>query len=578
MIPRTKNMNPDSNLRRVTFVTVIILMLGALIDFRLFSISVVNHSTMIAKAKSQYLTEKEMPGRRGKIYAQERIGDEKTKLFPLAANFETYAVSVVPKNVKDPDKTAQILAEKLSLDKKEILEKINNTKLYIPPLKRGLSKDDAEKLSELKISGMILIPEDVRFYPEGILASQILGFVNRENNGQYGIEGFYNEELKGTTGWLLAERDTRGRLINILDSQSPTYNGVDLVLTIDHNVQFTAEEKLREAVKKYEADSGTVVIMDVKTGGIVAMASEPAYDPNKFNEVPAENQNIFLNPAVNSSWEPGSIFKPLIMSIALDQGKVEPDTADNFSNFTVVNGHEIHTAQDKAFGHETMTQVLENSDNVAMVWVSDKLGNDAMYDYLGKFGFGQKTGIDLPGEISGNVMDGKLWKDINRATMSFGQGIAVTPIQVVSAISALADNGKLMQPHMVDKILKSDGSEEKIKPKELRQVISPESAAKITGMMVSVVERGHGKKAGVPGYKIAGKTGTAQVPNPEGGYFEDRHVGSFGGFFPADDPRFAMLVKLDNPKNVEWAESSAAPTFGSIAAWMLNYYQIPPTQ
>jgi cell division protein FtsI/penicillin-binding protein 2 len=216
-----------------------------------------------------------------------------------------------------------------------------------------------------------------------------------------------------------------------------------------------------------------------------------------------------------------------------------------------------------------------------MVWISDQLGNDTMYKYFVDFGFGKKTGIDLSGETSGSILDITKWRDITRATTSFGQGISVTPLQVLMATSVIANNGKLMKPYVVDKMIRSEEGEVKTKPEEINQVISEETAQKLTGMMISVVVNGHGKKAAVQGYKVAGKTGTAQVPKPPsegGGYYEDRHIGSFAGFFPADNPKFVMIVRLDNPKNTEWAESSAAPTFGEIAKWLLDYYQIPPSE
>jgi len=242
-----------------------------------------------------------------------------------------------------------------------------------------------------------------------------------------------------------------------------------------------------------------------------------------------------------------------------------------------VQGYKIHTAQDKAFGRETMTQVLENSDNVAMVWVSEKMENSQMYQYFENFGFGKKTGIEMDTETPGLLRPLAQWRPVNKATAAFGQGISITPLQMISALGTIANKGKLLKPKIVDKIIYSDGKEEPVTTQEVRQVIKEDTANKIVAMMVSVVERGHGKKAQVEGYKVAGKTGTAQVANPAGGYFTDRSIGSFGGFFPASDPQIVMLVRLDNPKNVEFAESSAAPLFGEIAKWLVNYSKIAPT-
>lgn len=561
--------------KRVSYLMIGIFIIAALLTIKLFKISVIEGSHYRALAQSQRSIKKQVFAKRGKILVHD---NSENKLFTLATSEEKYSINVVPKNVKDRHQVAKELSSILGLDEKETFEKINNDKLYVPPLKHRVDLDTAEKIQNLDLIGVLILPEDSRIYPENNLAAHILGFVNLESEGNYGIEGYYNDELKGFGGIVIGEKDALGQLISLDETANAVSDGSDLVLTVEHNVQFMAEQKLQGAISKYQADSGSIIIMDPKTGSILAMAGDKTYDPNKFNEVPKENQSVFLNPTISNVWEPGSVMKPLIMAMAVNEGKVEPDTEEVFSNMTVVQGYEIHTAQDKAFGRETMTGCLENSDNVCMVWVADKLGNETMYKYLESFGFIKKTGVDLVGETIGSVLKLKDWRDINRATISFGQGVSATPLQLLTAISAIANNGIMMQPHVVEKIIKNSGQEITTQSKKVAEVITPETAAKIKGMMVSVVERGHGKKAGVPGYSVAGKTGTAQVPKPEGGYDENQHVGSFAGFFPADNPQFAMLVKLDNPKNVEWAESSAAPTFGEMARYLLSYYEIPPTK
>jgi cell division protein FtsI/penicillin-binding protein 2 len=562
-------------MKRINFLMAIVLLMALFISARLFQKSVLEHTAYTALAENQQKVEKETSASRGQIFAYEDPG--KTKTYPLATSVEKYTVNVVPKNIVNAKDVANKLAPILELKEEDIFNAINNQKLYIPPLKKRIEKGKADQIKNFNLKGVLIAAEDTRFYPENMLGSQFLGFVDNEGEGKYGLEGYYNSELKGQAGYVIADRDALGRILFSNQNQE-SQNGSDLYLTIDHNLQYFVEQKLAESKEKYQADSGTIIVMDPKTGAILAMASNPSYDPNKFNEIPQDQQNLFMNPAISFVWEPGSIFKPFCMAAAVNEGKVEPDTKGTFSNMTVVQGYEIHTAQDKAFGEETMTQVLENSDNVAMVWVADQLGNETYYNYIKKFGFDAKTNIDLVNEVNGNLLALKNWRDVSRANISFGQGISVTPLQMVAAYSAIANGGKLSKPYMVDKIVKSNGEEIITKSKTTQDVISAESATKLTSMLISVVENGHGKKAKVPGFSVAGKTGTAQIPNPEGGYFEDKHVGSFAGFFPADNPQFAMVVKLDNPKNVEWAESSAAPTFGEIAAWMLNYYQIQPTQ
>lgn len=560
---------------RLSYLMIGIFFIGSILILKLFKISVIDFSHYQALAEEQRMVTKQVYGHRGDILVKDISEDQYVK---LATNQEKYSINVVPKNVKDYRLVSKELANILGLKENEIFDAINNNKLYLPPIKRKVEAEIAEKIASLNLDGVLILPEEVRIYPENNLASHILGFVNQDGEGKYGVEGYYNDEIKAYSGIITGEKDAIGELLSLDAVNKAVQDGTDVVLSIEHNVQFIVEQKLQKAIEKYGADSGSIIIMNPKTGAIIAMASNNSFDPNKYNEVAKENQNVFLNTNITNVWEPGSIIKPLIMAMAINEGKIEPDTEETFSNMTVVQGYEIHTAQDKAFGKETMTQCLENSDNVCLVWVGDKLGNDIMYQYFESFGFGAKTGVDLSGETTGNLLTLKSWRDIHRATMSFGQGISATPLQLLTAISAIANNGVLIKPYIVEKMIKYDDSETSTETKNVREVMKPETAAKVKAMMVSVVERGHGKKAGVQGYSVAGKTGTAQVPNPEGGYYEDQHIGSFAGFFPADDPKFAMLVKLDNPKNVDWAESSAAPTFGEIAAYLLEYYEIPPTK
>lgn len=564
--------------KRISYVVAIFFVIAAILLFSLFKKSILEHGRYLALAKNQYYIEKENPSKRGTIYATDITSPD--GVYPLATNVEKYSVSVIPKNIKDKEDASEKLSQILGMNESEIFEKINNDKPYIPPLKKHLDKADADKIIDQKLAGVYIESEDTRYYPENNLAGQVLGFVNADGQGNYGVEGYYDDQLRGRGGTIEGEKDTLGRLISVVKEEE-VRDGTDLVLTIERNVQYMAEEKLKQAIDQFKADDGSITIIEPQTGKILAMAGYPNYDPNKYSEVPENEQKVFLNPVISNVYEPGSIFKPIIMSAALNEGKVEPDTEGTFSNMTSVQGYEIHTAQDKAFGKETMTQVLENSDNVAMVWVADLLGNETMYKYLMDYGIGQKTGIDLTGETTGYVSELESWNDITRATVSFGQGMSVTPLQVLMATAAVASNGKMVKPYVVDKMVRPEQGEAITSTVEGKQVISQEAAQKLNGMLVSVVERGHGKQAGVSGYKVAGKTGTAQIPKPPsegGGYYEDKHIGSFAGFFPADNPRFAMLVRLSNPKNTEWAESSAAPTFGAMAKWLLDYYQIPPNQ
>lgn len=555
--------------KRLNFVVIIIVLLSAGLGFRLFQKQILEHGSYLAEAQDQYIIKKDLPAHRGKIYASD--------MFPLATNRQYWQVLAVPKNIKNPDEVARKLSSVLGISKEEIFNAINNDKSYIPPLKHGLTEEEGDKIAKEKITGVIVMPESKRFYPEGGLASHILGFVNNLGEGQYGVEGFFNDQLKGFEGEISAEKDIKGRYFNVGEKIEPK-DGNDYILTIDHNIQYQTEQILSQAVEKYQADSGFIGIMDPNTGAILAMAGTPSYDPNKFNEILPGQQEVFNNLGVTAAWEPGSVFKPLIMAAAINEKKVEPETEGIFSNSVTVDSYEIHTSTDEAYGKETMTQVLENSDNVAMVWISEQLGKDLEYQYLKDYGFGRKTGIEQDTESTGSVLDVKKWSNTQRATISFGQGISVTPIQLMTAFSSIANGGKLMKPYVVNEIKDSSGHTDKTKPQEVKTVLTKETTDKLKDMLVSVVLNGHGKKAQVEGYAVAGKTGTAQIPRPGGGYYDDRHIGSFIGFAPAKDPKFLMIVRLDQPKNVTWAEESAAPTFGKMASWLLSYLRVPKEQ
>ncbi|MFA6963470.1 MAG: penicillin-binding protein 2 [Patescibacteria group bacterium] len=567
---------------RLKFMGVFVLAIGGLLFWRMFDIQVLKHDHYLAMAQDQQRFEKVQTAQRGKILVHDSNVDDSV-YYPLAMDVKSFAVWAVPRQIKEKDKVSTELASLLSIDGKELFSKIDNDKMYIPPLKRGLSFDDAAKVKAKAIGGILVIPEYSRNYPEGSLASQVLGFVNKEGEGKYGFEGHYNDELKGKEGNLVGEKDTIGRIISLLSQKEPQ-NGTSYVLSIDRSVQYFVEQKLAKAITDYQADSGTVVIMDVKTGGILAMASLPTFDPNNYQTQANTDTSLFMNPAIAGTFEPGSIFKPVIMSIAMDKGLVTPETEETFGESVEVQGFTIHTAEGKAFGKETMTQVLEHSDNVGMVWLTSKMANLDLYNSIKSFGFLDRTGIDLDSEVPGYTLPIKNWQDINRATVSFGQGIAVTPIELVSAYAAIANNGKYLVPHIVDRIVHPDGSFTQIGKEEGKQVISEQVSAQMKQMLYNVVINGTAKKAKVPGFKISAKTGTAQIAKPEGGYEDnDAKLGIFNhtaaGFAPSDNPEYAMLVKLTRPKTFQYAESTAVPLFGEISNFLLNFhYRTTPTE
>jgi len=458
-------------------------------------------------------------------------------------------------------------------------------------LKNGqvLKKDATGAISSaarrLLVPGIGFNVESFRYYPENEIASNVLGFVsyaNDEGNGKYGLEEFFNDELFGKYGSLKSEKGGQSNVIIVNDREYiKPVNGSDLVLTMDRNVEFVACEKLKETVNKHGASGGSVIAVNPKTGAIIAMCSVPDFDPNNYQDVP--DISVYNNPVLFNQYEPGSVFKTVTMAIAIDQGKVSPATSYKDEGQIMINGwpKPIKNSDFSTHGPHgvvDMNAVLENSLNTGAIFAMRQVGPKAFADYVKNFGFGERTGIELGAESSGdigNLLSGKI-KEIDAATASFGQGISVTPLQMVMAYQAIANKGVIMKPYVIQAIIR-DGQREDVVPKKLRQVVSAKTAATVSAMLVNVVESGHAKRAEIGGYYIGGKTGTAQVA-VNGGYSADNYIHTFIGIAPIDDPVFVMLTKIDNPQDVEFAEGSALPLWTDIADFMLKYYQVPKTR
>ncbi len=543
---------------------------------RLFDRAVLQNGLAETKALAQQSVVQTVNPFRGVIYAQ---GANDNDPVPIALNEPKARIDIIPKNVKDHALVAKTLAPMLGMDEKELDGLINNDKPYIPPVKRNLPLSVGQHIEDLHIVGVSVVSESYRAYPEGSLAAQVLGFVNGDSEGQYGIEQRYNSLLQGFTTNVTGQRDGWGN--TFIDTTDVTKNkGADVVLTIDRDVQVTVEQMLQDAVKKFSAKSGSVTIVDPKTGRVIAMATAPTFDPNSYNQVKPEDQSVYKNAAVSRTLEPGSVMKSITIASGLDSGRIKATDEGNYGASVKVNDREIHTAQNKAFGHETVTDVLVNSDNVAMVDISGKLGRELEYDYMQRFNFSKKTGIDLDNEATGSMPPLKDWRAVNTATIAFGQGITITPLQMTMAYAAIANKGVYMKPYLVDSIHFPDGKKEDTTAQQVGRAVGEDAASQVTQMLIEVVTRGHGKKAGVAGYTVAGKTGTAQIANLDGsGYVDGKNNGSFAGFAPVEDPKFAMFVTLEEPQGVDFAESSAAPLWGQIAQYLLkNRYHIAPKQ
>jgi len=559
-----------------------IILVGFILISRLFDLQILKHNFYKDLAANQHGIYQILFPKRGEIFIKDRFygRSSSSQLFPLAISKDWAMVYAIPQKINNNEEVVKLLAPLLEIDESVLRQKIGKRNDPYEPLKHKLSSEVSEKISDLNIEGIVLASESWRYYPHGSLASHVLGFVGfseDEQLGQYGIEGYYDPKLGGESGFLEGEKDAQGNLLAIAKHYfQPVEDGIDLILTIDPNIQFFVEGKLKEVAERLKAEGGTIIVEDPKTGAIKALANWPTFDPNNYSE--EENINIFLNPAVQSLFEPGSIFKPITMAAALDEKLLTPQTTYQDEGFVKIGGYTIANSVKAPAGIRTMTQVLEQSLNTGAIFVQQLMGKEIFKDYVKKFGFNKTTGIDLGGEVKGDISNLNNKRDIEYATAAFGQGIAVTPIELIAALGAIANDGKMMRPYIVEKMIYSNGEEKITEPKTIEQVISEDTAETLTKMMVSVVENGHAKRARIPGYFIAGKTGTAQVPDLEKGDYSDKTIHSFGAFFPAFDPQFIVLIKLNNPQGIQFAESSVVPVFKEIAQYIINYYEIPPTR
>lgn len=553
---------------RLNVVTAGIVFAFLIIWGRLFYWQVLSHDRLKEIADSQHYFRLEIPPLRGDILSVDGT--------PLASNQTAYLVFAEKRLIENDDDFISPIAPILGISEASLSARLKDHDVWVS-LAHQVEEEHAQQLRALQLEGLGFEREDKRYYPEASMAAHLLGFVGKNESGAqqgyFGIEGNYDKELRGQNGYLRQERDAAGNPIVIGHSERiEPKNGRSLVLYLDKTVQFIAEEKLKEALGTYGAKAGNVIVMEPETGGIIASASYPSYDPAMYWEFPHE---YYKNPIVADTYEPGSTFKPLVIAKALDEGSVESDEVFDESGPVVVGGYAIRTWNNEYHGAITLTQILENSSNVGMVQIQMKLGGQRLLAFIKDAGFGQSTRVDLQDEADTALRADSEWRDIDYATASFGQGIAVTPLQMVTAVSAIANGGVLMEPRMVKKIITQDGSVIEITPKKVRQLFKPSTTKIVTEMMVSSAEHGDAKWTALPDYRIAGKTGTAQIP-VEGHYDTEKTIASFVGFAPADDPKYVMLVTLREPESSPWGSETAAPLFFNISKELMTYYGISP--
>jgi len=486
----------------------------------------------------------------------------------LAVSSAVYDIAAAPRQVTDTQVLAERLAPLVGKPRVELLELLELDAKYVP-LGRGLRAEVKDRIMAWKLEGLQIDLRPSRIYAHGPLAACILGFVTDDGKAGYGLESYYDDLLAGKDGSREPAHDAFGSLSYQF---VPPRDGADLFLTLDRNAQYIVEDALAQAVANSEAKKGVAIVIEPASGAILAMAVLPSYDPNTRA---VDDPGVYTNSAISEHYEPGSVFKILTMAAALEAGIISPTSTYYDGGLIVVGGEEIENSDRLAHGETSMYELLAQSLNVGAAYLSSELGAFSFYEYLRRFGFAELTGVDLAYEAPGRVRfpGDRDWHESDLATNSFGQGLAATPLQMLCAVSAVANRGVLMRPYIVARI-EHGGTMTETVPQAVRQAISPEVAGQVTEMLVYAVDHVL-TSAAVPGFRVAGKSGTSEVA-VEGRYDPDETIASFAGYVPADEPRFAILVTLEHPQKEHWGAKAAAPVFGEIAQRLLSLYAVPP--
>lgn len=562
--------------RRIYSILPFFFLAMAILIARLFSFQILEHDQYVKIAARQHEFPSKNMTARGQILAQDKNGG----IVPLAFNTQWNTLVVSPKDIEDIDGVANIISSSFQLEEKEVRAKLEKKGDPHEVVLKKIDPAVAKEFTKKKLKGVFFEEEKRRVYPYGRLASSFLGFVSIENryeSGRYGLERWYQDDLEKQ------ERDVPdGGINNFLIGigkkiMSPRSGGGNLLLTVDYNIQVKAEEALHAMIEKWQASLGLVLVVDPMTGKVIAEAVHPGYDPNEYSK--EKDFKVFLNPALESMYELGSVMKPIIMAAGLEEHVITPETTYYDKGELHFGTYTIKNFDSNAYHTQTMTQVLEKSLNTGIVFVAKRLGEERQISYLKRFGFGEKTNIDLPGEIRGNISNLVSGRSIDFATASFGQGIAVTPLQLAMAMSAVANGGHLMKPFVVSSVIDDSGNVmvQHI-PEVVRQVVSAQTSETLTKMLVSTVRNGFENRAGVKGYFVAGKTGTAQIPKSDGHGYSDKVIHTFVGYAPAFQPRFLALLLLYDPHGNRFSANTLTPVFHDLAEYILNYYEVPPDE
>jgi cell division protein FtsI (penicillin-binding protein 3) len=518
------------------------------------------------KASDQYEASVRAEGKRGLIY--DRNGRE------MAASIDATSIAADPTRLGDVTQASAGLAKALQINRSSLTQKLSSNKSFVW-IQRQVTPKETAAVSALQLGGITFLSEHKRYYPSRTLAAQVLGFTGIDGNGLEGIEYRYNEELNGNVENRTVLQDGKGRGFSAETETGAATDGNNLVLTIDGTVQYIAEQALKEVVDSFQAKSGIAVVMVPETGEILALAHYPFFNPNVYSE---SEKWKWRNRAITDPFEPGSTLKVFTAAAALETGELTVDSIFFCENGSYqVAGHTIHDTHE--YGWMSLQQIIKHSSNIGTAKISERIGSETLYTALRDFGFGDKTGIDCPGETAGNLSSYRKWRGVDALSISFGQGVSVSAVQLAAAVNALANGGVLMRPYVVQAVVDSEGNDVKrFAPQEVRRAISSETAQTITRIMETVTtEGGTGEDVALEGYRVAGKTGTAQKIGDSARYEAGLYVSSFAGFIPAEDPRATIVVVVDEPQTEHYGGTVAGPAFRKIAEELMRYLEVDPS-
>jgi cell division protein FtsI (penicillin-binding protein 3) len=549
--------------RRIRLLLAIFLLTFGLALARAVWLQGVHAAPLARLAQQQHRETVVLPASRGTIY--DRTGT------PLAVGEQATTVYADPRRIVDPRRVAQIAGRTLGIRPVALIRRLSDRSKGFVYIARKADPVKAAKLAARDVPGLGFYPEERRVYPQRSVGAQVLGYAGVDNRGLEGIESALDRALAGKAGSETFVKDPFGRAIETVSS-TPAREGRDVYLTLDHNIQANAEAVLADTVRRWHAKAATAVVLDPRTGALLAMASAPTYDANRFADIVGRDRERTKNRAVMDTYEPGSTFKVVTVSGALAEGLVSPETTFDLPYSIEVADRTIHDSHPRPTERMSVAEILFRSSNVGVVRLAERLGPDSLAQWVDRFGFGHATGVAFPGESPGIVLPEAQWSGSTIGNVPIGQGIAVTALQMAAAYAAVANKGVLVQPHVVDRI-----AGDRRAPPKRKRVLAARVARTMSRLLVNVVdnEAGTGTLAAVPGYHVAGKTGTAQKPVP-GGYSSSKFVASFVGFVPATKPRLVILVTVDEPQEAIWGGVVAAPAFQSIARFALQYLEVPP--